>query len=145
MARPLDAPPPMHSPKLLNSQRFARAECVGLGEREARTAKQPQGPERKQQSLCASRLSLRSAWSLGRLRPLRGSAFDLGQPGNEIFDCRFYNHGAIGDLGDIGDALIASPMKFLIDASISVALRSFCGTLWFFKEFRGKCGLNGAC
>ena len=36
------------SPSLRDSQRFARAEGVGLGEREARTAKQPQGPERKQ-------------------------------------------------------------------------------------------------
>ena len=39
---------PGRSPKLQNSQEFARAAGVGLGECKARTAKQPQGPERKQ-------------------------------------------------------------------------------------------------
>ena len=42
------------TPNLLISQRFARAEGVGLGECKARTAKQPQGPERKQPSQLSS-------------------------------------------------------------------------------------------
>ena len=53
------------TPNLLISQRFARAEGVGLGECKARTAKQPQGPERKQPSKLSSftfplRLTLRA-------------------------------------------------------------------------------------
>ena len=49
---------PGRSPKLQNSQEFARAAGVGLGECKARTAKQPQGPERKQ----SSKNSLCSLW-----------------------------------------------------------------------------------
>ena len=54
-----------YPPKLLNSQRFARTEGVGLGERAARTAKQPQGPERKQSILRAPRLRVMNWRGIG--------------------------------------------------------------------------------